>query len=336
MARRSALVTGIAGQDGIYLGRYLLDLGYRVLGTAPPRSSGRPVLERYLPDVPVFEVDLRDRAGMAELLDQQRPDEIYNLASLSSVGRSWQLPVEVTEVNGLAVLGLLEQVRKLRDRTGYDPRICQASSSEMFGATARLPQTEDGPHEPRSPYAAAKSFAHHMATSYRENDAMFVACAVLFNHESPLRPTAFVTRKITQAAAAIALGKQETLELGRLDIRRDWGAAHDYVRAMHLMLQHPAPETFVVATGVSHALEDLVTEAFRAAGVSDFDHRVVSDPALFRPGDLAETRGDPAKAAAELSWRPTTSFSELVAAMVLADQRRLETGVEDDPAYLNL
>lgn len=330
----TALITGIAGQDGVYLGRHLHSLGYRVLGTVAGLTAARPVLDTYLPFARVAELDVRDAAGFRALVERDRPDEIYNLASWSSVGRSWSDPEQVTAVNGLAVLGMLEQLKALRDASGYAPRFCQASSSEMFGLVRELPQTEDSPHHPRSPYAVSKSFAHHTAVNYRESYGMFVACAILFNHESPLRPASFVTRKITQAAAAIALGRQDELRLGRLDIRRDWGAAADYVTALRAMLQHDEPDTFTIATGTSHSLQEFLDAAFAAAGIGDPGDRVVSDAALLRPADVPETMGDPAKAANVLGWKATTTFTELVGQMVRADLARLTTGRHVSLDYL--
>jgi GDPmannose 4,6-dehydratase len=331
---KTALITGIAGQDGVYLGRHLQSLGYRVLGTVRSAALAEPVLSTYLPSALTYEIDIRNSAALGVLIDRERPDEIYNLASWSSVGRSWSDPEAVTAVNGLSVLGLLEQVKKLRDAEGYDPRICQASSSEMFGLVEELPQTEASPHHPRSPYAVSKSFAHHTAINYRESYDMFVATAILFNHESPLRPANFVTRKITQAAAAIALGQQEKLTLGRLDIRRDWGAAADYVVAMHLMLQQPQPESFNVATGQSHSLEDFLRTAFAAAGIEEYQALVTSDQSLFRPADVPETRGDPDKTKRMLGWQATQPFEAMVGAMVEADSARLRTGIERSTEYL--
>lgn len=330
----TALVTGVTGQDGIYLSRYLLERGYHVIGTVSSLERSRPLAQAYLPGVAIQQIDMRDSAGLGDLISRARPDEIYNLASWSSVGRSWGDPEQVTAINGLAVLGMLEQVKRLRDLDGYDPRICQASSSEMFGLVKELPQTEESPHHPRSPYAVSKSFAHHTAVNYRESYGMFVATAILFNHESPLRPDSFVTRKITKAAAAIALGRQDELRLGLLDIRRDWGAAADYVVALHAMLQHQEPDTFNVATGESHSLQDFVHEAFLAAGVPDYQSRVVSDPALFRPADVPETMGDATKARTILGWKPTWSFSGLVDTMVAVDLTRLRTGVAESIEYL--
>lgn len=331
---KTALVTGVAGQDGVYLARYLVDRGYRVIGTVRSSAGARDMLSVYLPQIDIREVDIRDQRSLGALIGQERPDEIYNLASWSSVGRSWSDPEQVTAVNGLSVLGMLEQVKKLRDVDGYDPRICQASSSEMFGLVRELPQNEDSPHHPRSPYAVSKSFAHHTAVNYCESYDMFVSTAILFNHESPLRPDSFVTRKITKGAAAIAQGRQDQLRLGLLDVRRDWGAAVDYVAAMHAMLQQDEPGSFVVATGESHSLEDFLAEAFAAAGVADYRDRVVSDPALFRPADVPETMGDAAKARQILGWKPTRTFRELVQDMVEADMARVTTGIEHSPRYL--
>lgn len=330
----TALITGIAGQDGIYLARHLRGLGYRVIGTVSSRKRSASLISTYLPDAAVYEIDMRESAALGVLIDRDRPDEIYNLASWSSVGRSWGAAEQVTAINGLAVLGLLEQVKRLRDRDGYDPRICQASSSEMFGLIRELPQTEESPHHPRSPYAVSKSFAHHTAVNYRESYGMFVAVAILFNHESPLRPDSFVTRKITKAAAAIALDRQQELRLGRLDIHRDWGAAADYTLAMRAMLQQDLPDTFNVATGESHPLDDFLHHAFLAAGVTDYRHRVISDPALFRPADVPETRGDASKARVQLGWKPTQTFPQLVEHMVAADLTRLRSGMENSVDYL--
>jgi GDPmannose 4,6-dehydratase len=334
MSRKTAFITGLAGQDGVYLGRYLHDLGYRVVGTVTSKARSRRTLDAYLPQATVYEIDVRNSAALGVLLDRERPDEIYNLASWSSVGRSWSDPEQVTAVNGLSVLGLLEQVKHLRDSEGYEPRICQASSSEMFGLVKELPQREDSSHHPRSPYAVSKSFAHHTAVNYRESYGMFVSAAILFNHESPLRPATFVTRKITEGAASIALGMQDSLTLGRLDIRRDWGAARDYVQAMHLMLQHEEPDNFIVASGTSHALDEFLHEAFMAAGVPDYRHRILSDSALLRPADVPETLGDPSKAQELLGWKPTLTFRELIRSMVIADLTRLQTEVQESTEYL--
>ena len=331
----TALITGAAGQDGVLLSRILLGLGYRVIATVSDLEKAKRIFDVYAPGVAPYELDIRDRKGMRGLLEQERPDEIYNLASWSSVGRSWSHPWQVTEINGLAVLGLLEEVLSLNRSDGYSPRICQASSSEMFGLVRQLPQNEDSPHHPRSPYATAKSFAHHTAVNYRESYGLFVATAILFNHESPLRPATFVTRKITAGVAAIAMGRQETLTLGRTDVRRDWGSALDYVEAMRRTLQGGQPADYCIATGESHTLEEFVSEAFRAAGLDDGMERVVRDPNLLRPADVPETLGDPSRASRLLDWSPTLSFGEVVGWMVRADLQRLRTGVEHDGGYLS-
>lgn len=331
---KSALITGIAGQDGIYLGRYLAQMGYRVVGTVRSSAVAQPLMNAYLPQSVVYEIDMRDSEALGSLIARERPDEIYNLASWSSVGRSWSDPETVTAVNGLAVLGLLEQLRVLRDSENYNPKVCQASSSEMFGLVKELPQTEDSPHHPRSPYAVAKSFAHHTAINYRESYGMYVSTPILFNHESPLRPNSFVTRKITQAAARIAAGISETVSLGRTDVRRDWGAAADYVEALHLVLQQDEPTSLCIATGVSHSLDDFISSAFLAAGVQDFEARVISDPGLFRPADVPETCGDPSTAKRLLGWEPHHSFPRMIEEMVTSDTIRLQTGQENDVRYL--
>jgi GDPmannose 4,6-dehydratase len=330
----TALITGTAGQDGILLGRLLLGNGYRVIGTVTDLRRSRELLETYVPAIDVRQLDVRDRGGMAALLEAERPEEIYNLAALSSVGMSWSNPWLVTEVNALAVLGLLESVLDLHRRTGYSPRICQASSSEMFGLVRSLPQTENSPHHPRSPYGTAKSFAHHTAVNYRESYDLYVATTILFNHESPLRLPTFVTRKITSSVAAIALGRQETLTLGRTDIRRDWSSAADIVVGMTQALQPNTPDDYCIASGASHSLLEFVNAAFEAVGIEDGESRTLSDPALLRPADVPETRGDPSKARQLLGWQPRQSFSQVVQWMVRTDLERLRTGVEHNPAYL--
>lgn len=330
----TALITGVCGQDGVYLARHLLRHGYRVLGTTTDLARSAALRAAYLPTVDIRQADIRDSPLLLRIIEDERPDEVYNLAAWSSVGRSWDAPAQVTEVNGLSVLGLLEGIRHLRDRTGYAPRFCQASSSEMFGLVQSLPQTEQSPHHPRSPYAVAKSFAHHTTVNHRESYGLFLATAILFNHESPLRPDSFVTRKITKAAAAIALGRTDHLTLGRLDVRRDWGSAPDYVVALRDILQLDEPDDVVVATGTSHSLADFIAMAFAAAGLGDPEPYLRTDPSLLRPADVPETRGDPRRAAHRLAWKPTIDFPTMVESMVAADLARLRTGVEHDPRYL--
>lgn len=331
---RTALVTGVVGQDGAYLARHLHAHGYRVIGTMPPIEPPEGFVEAYLASVDLRVIDLVDEGAMLALLESERPDEIYNLASVSSVAASWKAPIEVSRVNGMAFLGLLELVRGLRTSEGYDPRILQASSAEVFGTPVALPQGESHPILPTNPYAVAKAFAHFTATNYRDAYGMFVATVILFNHESPLRPASFVTRKITSSAVRIAAGLQDTLQLGRLDIRRDWGAASDYTRAMHLALQHTSPDDYVVASGASRELREFVEVAFDAAGIADPWSHVATNPEFVRPTDIAEMRGDASKARAKLGWTPTQDFATLVSGMVRADQARLSTGIEHAPQFL--
>lgn len=234
----------------------------------------------------------------------------------------------------MAVLNILEVLKNLRDQIGYSPRICQASSGEMFGLVSELPLREESPQHPRSPYAVSKSFAHHTAVNYRESYGMFVASAILFNHESPLRPANFVTRKITRGVAAVALGKMDHLKLGQLAVRRDWGSARDYVTALHAILTHDVPETFVVATGVSSSLDDFLSLAFAQVGITNYQDYIVTDPQLLRPADVPETMGDPSKICQELSWQSGVTLSELVRRMVEVDMQRIESGMEQHLSYL--
>jgi len=334
-AARTALVTGVAGQDGVYLARHLRAAGYRVVGTVRPGGARSPVVAAYLRGVEVRETDHRDGAAVEALLEQVRPTEVYNLAALTSVAASWQHAELVTDTNAVAVLRLLETLVRFRDRHGWAPAYLQPSSSEMFGLADHRPQTEQTPHHPRSPYAASKSFAHHLTVNYRESYGLHASTVTLYNHESPLRPQAFVTRKIARAAAEIALGRRETLTLGNLDVRRDWGYAADYVRAMHLVATRPDPSDVIVATGVSHSLSDLLGLAFAAAGVDDGEDRVRQDPTLMRPADVVELYGDATKAREELGWAPTLDLAGLVDHLVQADLRRLRSGVEEHADYLD-
>lgn len=329
----TALITGVAGQDGVYLARHLLDRGYRVVGTLRPGdgSAGR---DCYLTGVETLELDQRDREGLVATLESVRPDELYNLAGLTSVGASWSQAELVAETNGMAVLRLLEELVRFRDRYGWAPRFFQPSSSEMFGVSDQQPQTEGTPHHPRSPYATSKSFAHHLTVNYRESYGLFTCTGILYNHESPLRGEQFVTRKISRSVAEIALGRRETLSLGNLDVRRDWGFAGDYVRAMHLMLQLDHPQDFILATGQSRPLSELLGIAFATVDVEDPTPYVRQDPALMRPADVLDLYGDPTKAGEQLDWRPTLPFAEVIEHMVRTDIARLESGIEESLAYL--
>jgi len=323
----TALITGVAGQDGVLLARHLLGLGYSVVGTRLPDVPY--TLEPYLDGVAVIEHDLVDTEGFAELVGVHRPTEVYNLAGFSSVGKSWEVPDLVQEVNAASVERMLE----ILGRAAAPPRFFQASSSEVFGPDALNPQREDTPHRPANPYAESKSRAHEATVAARDA-GMFACVGILYNHESPLRPTQFVTRKITLAAAEIAAGRRDQLELGNIDTSRDWGAAREYVVAMHRALAHDAPGDYVIATGRTHTLRELVDAAFHAAGVADGWSRVWQNPELMRQADTPARLGDPTRAREVLGWEATVPFDDLVREMVEIDQRRVATGVEESLDYL--
>jgi len=323
----TALVTGVAGQDGVFLARHLLAEGYRVVGTTQP---GVPTtLLPYLDGVELEEHDLRDAAGFDRLLEVYGPHEIYNLAGFTSVGASWDNRELVTDVNAVAVEAMLRSMAK---RPGV--RFFQASSSEVFGPDATNPQDEATPHDPQNPYAESKSRAHTATVRAREEDGLFACVGVLYNHESPLRPPQFVTRKITRAAVEIAEGLRDSVTLGALDVSRDWGAARDYVKAMHAALQHSGPSDYVIASGRLHTISDLLELAFAAAGIDDPWPHVEQDPALLRKADAPGLSGDADKAHRDLHWSPATSFEDLVREMVSVDQRRVRNGIEEDLDYL--
>lgn len=323
---QTALITGVAGQDGVLLARYLKSAGYRVVGTTQP---GVPTTMRpYLDGVELEEHDLRDGARFVRLLDQFEPVEVYNLAGFTSVGASWDNRDLVMDVNAVAVEGMIEALLK---RGGI--KFFQASSSEVFGPEAVNLQNESTRHSPQNPYAESKSRAQQ-ATVRARDEGLFAAVGILYNHESPLRAKQFVTRKITNAAAEIAEGLSDTVTLGNLEVSRDWGAARDYVAAMHAVLQHPAPSDYVISTGELHTLGQLLEVAFSAVGIADPWPYVEQDPALLRRADAPGLSGDASKARRELGWSPTTSFEELVQGMVAVDQKRIRTGVEQDIAYL--
>lgn len=314
----TALITGITGQDGLYLSEHLLGLGYEVHGLIRgQRNPKRELIRELLPDVRLHEGDLLDDASLRSAFERSQPDEVYNLAAVSFVQYSFANPFLTAEVTGLSVLRLLELIRE-EPKT----RFYQASTSEMFGLARETPQNERTPFHPRSPYAVAKTFAHHATVNYREAYGLFAVPGILFNHESPRRGPEFVTRKVTRAAAAIKLGVQDKLELGNLDARRDWGFAGDYVRAMHLMLRQDEPSDFVVGTGQTHSVRDLASIAFRAVGLP-WERFVVTSEAHMRPADVPELCADASRARALLGWRPTVSFEELVTMMVEHDLKGL-------------
>jgi len=318
MAKR-ALVTGITGQDGSYLAELLLDNGYEVYGMMR-RSSASNLwrIEHLLDRLTLKPADLLDQLSLLRLIDEVRPTEIYNLAAMSFVPASWDQPMLTGEYNAQGVTRLLDAVRQVDTSI----RIYQASSSEMFGKVREVPQTEKTPFYPRSPYGVSKVFAHYITVNYRESYNLFAVSGMLFNHESPRRGLEFVTRKVSDGVARIKLGLAETLSIGNLDAHRDWGFAGDYVRAMWMMLQRPSPDDYVVATGVSHSVRDLVEIAFAHAGL-DWQRYVRVDPALLRPAEVEHLLGDASKARAELGWKPTVDFRQLVEMMVDADLQRL-------------
>jgi GDPmannose 4,6-dehydratase len=312
---KRALITGITGQDGSYLAELLLEKGYDVFGMM--RRSSAPNLWRiqHIVDRIVLKpADLLDQLSLLRLVDEVRPAEIYNLAAMSFVPASWDQPLLTGEFNAQGVTRLLDAVRQVD--TGI--RIYQASSSEMFGKVREVPQTEQTPFYPRSPYGVSKVFAHYITVNYRESYNLFAVSGMLFNHESPRRGLEFVTRKVSDGVARIKLGLTDTLAIGNLEAQRDWGFAGDYVRAMWLMLQQARPEDYVIATGVSHSVRNLVEIAFAHVGL-DWQKHVRIDPALLRPAEVDHLLGDPSKARAELGWTPSINFRQLVEMMVDAD-----------------
>jgi GDPmannose 4,6-dehydratase len=282
-------------------------------------SARTALLQQRVPSLHLVQGDLRERELVDRALTEAAPDEVYNLAAFSSVGRSWEHAHEVMDINALAVVSLLDQLRAMQERTGRAVRFYQASSSEMFGTPAMSPQTEETAFHPRSPYGVAKSAAHLLTMNYRESYDLFACSGILYNHESPLREPHFVTRKITTGVAAIAAGRADRLQLGNLEVSRDWGWAPDYVRAMWLMLQHDEPGDYVIATGRSHTLQDFLSAAFACIGIDDWSRYVGSDHGLLRPAEVVGLVGDPTKARKVLGWESTVPFAEIVARMVKHD-----------------
>jgi GDPmannose 4,6-dehydratase len=316
---RRAIITGITGQDGSYLAELLLSKGYEVVGVV--RRSSAPNywrIQHLIDRVSLRPADLLDQLSLIRLVDEVRPHELYNLAAMSFVPASWDQPMLTGEFNAQGVTRVLEAIRQV------DPaiRLYQASSSEMYGKVREVPQTELTPFYPRSPYGVSKAFAHYITVNYRESYNMFAVSGILFNHESPRRGLEFVTRKVTDAVARIKLGLTDTLALGNLDAHRDWGFAGDYVRAMWMMLQRDSPDDFVIATGISHSVADLVQVAFDHAGL-DWHKHVTLDPKLLRPAEVEHLVGDSSKARADLGWEPTVDFTGLVNMMVDADVERV-------------
>ncbi len=320
MDAKRALITGITGQDGSYLAELLLEKGYTVVGMVRRASKDNfERIEHLLSRIVIKQADLLDQLSLIRVLEDSRPQEVYNLAAQSFVPTSWTQPVLTAEFTALGVTRLLDAIRLV------DPgiRFYQASSSEMFGKVRETPQTERTPFHPRSPYGVAKVYGHDITVNYRESYGLFACSGILFNHESPRRGLEFVTRKVTDAAARIKHGLQRELRLGNLDARRDWGFAGDYVQAMWLMLQQEAPDDYVIATGESHSVNELVQHAFEYAGL-DWEKYVVIDPIFKRPAEVDVLLGDASKARERLGWEPKVHFPELVRMMAQADLDRCQ------------
>jgi GDPmannose 4,6-dehydratase len=316
---RIALITGITGQDGSYLAEFLLQKGYEVHGMV--RRSSTENFERIghlRSKIALHQADLLDELSLIELMQQVRPDEIYNLAAMSFVPTSWTQPILTSEFTAIGVVRVLEAMRRVCPKA----RLYQASSSEMFGHVRETPQTELTPFYPRSPYGVAKAFGHYITVNYRESYQLFAVSGILFNHESPRRGMEFVTRKVTDGAARIKLGLQQTLAMGNLDAKRDWGFAGDYVRAMWLMLQADKPDDYVIATGSTHTVRELCEAAFAHVGL-DWQAHVKIDPKFIRPAEVELLLGDASKAKRELGWQPQVDFKGLITMMVDADLARV-------------
>ena len=319
---KKALITGITGQDGAYLSRFLLDKGYDVYGLLARRSSPTTWRLQYLnvlDKVKLIDGDLTDIASIIRALNVSKPDEVYNLGAQSFVATSWEQPLLTADATGLGALHILEALRQVRP----EARFYQASTSEMFGKIQEPMQSEKTPFYPRSPYGVSKLFAHWMTINYRESFNIFGCSGILFNHESPLRGIEFVTRKVTDAVARIKLGVQNGLSLGNIDAKRDWGFSGDYVEAMWAMLQQDTPDDYVVATGRTTTVRDMCKIAFDYVGL-DYNQYVTIDPKFYRPAEVEILLGNPAKAKAHLGWEAKTSLHELITMMVEADLERVK------------
>lgn len=315
----TAIVTGVTGQDGSYLAEFLLSKGYQVIGMVRRSSTvtfGR--IEHIQDDIDIIQGDLHDQSSLVALIEEYRPDEVYNLAAQSFVPTSWKQPVLTGEVTALGVTRILEAIRLVNPET----RFYQASSSEMFGKVREVPQSETTPFYPRSPYGVAKVYGHWVTVNYRESYNLFACSGILFNHESPRRGLEFVTRKITHGVARIKLGLAKELRLGNLEARRDWGFAGDYVEGMWMILQQDQPDDYVICTGKTHSVREFCEAAFAHVGLNYEDY-VVQDERFYRPAEVDLLVGDPAKAREKLGWKPCVSFAELVQMMVDADLQYL-------------
>jgi GDPmannose 4,6-dehydratase len=318
--KKTALITGITGQDGSYLAELLLEKGYNVVGMVRRTSTINFDRIRHIQDkVELVQGDLLDQSSMMEIMREHKPDEVYNLAAQSFVPTSWTQPVLTGEFTAIGVTRLLEAIRHIKP----DARFYQASSSEMFGKVQEVPQRESTPFYPRSPYGVAKVYGHWITVNYRESYNLYACSGILFNHESPRRGLEFVTHKVTQGVAKIKLGMARELRLGNLDARRDWGFAGDYVRAMWLMLQQDSPDDYVIATNETHSIRELCEVAFGHVGL-DWQKHVVIDPKYYRPAEVDLLIGDPAKAGKKLGWQPEVTFKQLIEMMVDADMDDLK------------
>jgi GDPmannose 4,6-dehydratase len=324
---KRALITGITGQDGMYLAEMLLSKGYDVFGLIRGQNNPKAELVRsVLPGVQLLTGDLTDLSSLLRAMEVAQPDEVYNLGAISFVAYSWENAHLTSEVTGKGVLNMLEAVRLYSHDDPQRVRFYQASSSEMFGKVQQVPQSEMTLLWPRSPYGVAKVFGHYMTINYRESYGMHASSGILFNHESPRRGPEFVTRKVSQGVSRIHLGLQDSLSMGNLDAKRDWGFAGDYVEAMWLMLQQDEADDYVVATGVTHSIHELLDAAFDHVGVDDWSKYVLQDPRFMRPAEVDLLIGDASKARERLGWSPKVGFEELVRMMVdadLAEQRAL-------------
>ena len=323
---KRALVTGITGQDGLYLSELLLSKGYEVFGLIRGQNNPKADLVRsVVPDVRLLHGDITDLSSLLRALSTAQPDEVYNLGAVSFVAYSWENARLTSDVTGLGVLNVLEATRLHAGPDLSGIRFYQASSSEMFGKVQDVPQRESTLLWPRSPYGVAKVYGHYMTINYRESYGMHASSGILFNHESPRRGPEFVTRKITQAVARISLGMQDSISLGNLDAKRDWGFAGDYVEAMWLMLQQDQADDYVVATGETHSIREFLEIAFAHVGIEDWQPKVTQDPRFLRPAEVDLLIGDPTKARQRLGWQPKVGFEDLVRMMVdsdLAEQRK--------------
>lgn len=317
MKNKNALITGVTGQDGRYLAKHLVSLGYNVYGMVSGQNNVKQQwISENLPDVILIEGDLRDISSLIKALEISNPDEVYNLAAISHVGISWKQPELVGEVTGLGVLRMLEAIKIYTKDNMGKIKFYQASSSEMFGKVQETPQKETTRFYPRSPYGVAKCYGHNITVNYRESYGAFACSGILFNHESPLRGEEFVTKKITKAVARIKLGKQKELRLGNIDSKRDWGFAGDYVKAMHLMLQQETPDDYVISMGEAHSIKEFLDLAFARVGIDDWSPYVIYDTNFVRPAEVDLLLGDSSKAKSKLGWKPEHSFTDLVNMMI--------------------